>query len=100
MPSDRTSGGKKDYPLSMRLPASDVAIIDRAAGIRGRSRTDFVRDAAVRAAEETILESALIRMSPRGFAEFMAALGKPGKAVPGMVADLKRRAPWEKAGRK
>ena len=41
---------KKEHPLSMRLPEADIAIIDRAAGMRGRSRTDFVRDAAVRAA--------------------------------------------------
>jgi uncharacterized protein (DUF1778 family) len=92
----RNSANKKEYPLSMRLPAADVAIIDRAAGIRGRSRTDFVRDAAVRAAEEAIMESALIKMSPRGFAAFMAALGKPGAVIPDMVADMKRRAPWEK----
>jgi uncharacterized protein (DUF1778 family) len=34
----------------MRLPEGDLAIIDRAAGLKGRSRTDFVREAAVRAA--------------------------------------------------
>ena len=43
---------RKDHPLSMRLPDADIAIIDRAATLRGRSRTDFVRDAAVRAAED------------------------------------------------
>lgn len=96
--SARNPTNKKKYPLSMRLPAADVAIIDRAAGIRGRSRTDFVRDAALRAAEEAIMESALIKMNPRGFADFMAALGKPGAAIPDMVADMKRRAPWEKGG--
>ncbi len=36
----------------MRLPEADIAMIDRAAGLRGRSRTDLVRDAAVRAAED------------------------------------------------
>jgi hypothetical protein len=29
---------RKDYPISMRLPEADVAMIDRAAGLRGRSR--------------------------------------------------------------
>jgi uncharacterized protein (DUF1778 family) len=33
---------------SLRLPEADIAIIDRAAALRGRSRTDFVRDAACR----------------------------------------------------
>jgi uncharacterized protein (DUF1778 family) len=36
---------RKDHPLSMRLPEGDIAIIDRAADLRGRSRTDFVREA-------------------------------------------------------
>ncbi len=47
---------RKDHPLSMRLPAGDLAVIDRAADLRGRSRTDFVREAAVRAAEEVLVE--------------------------------------------
>ena len=46
------SAKRSDYPLSMGLPEADIAVIDRAARLRGRSRTDFVRDAAVRAAEE------------------------------------------------
>ena len=46
---------RKDYPLSMRLPEADIAVIDRAAALRGRSRTDFVREAAVRAAEAALL---------------------------------------------
>src|SRR5438552_14788339 len=86
---------RKEHPLSMRLPESDIAIIDRAANLRGRSRTDFVRDAAVRAAEEVVMEQSLIRMSPEGFAEFMEALSAPAAAVPEMVELSRRPAPWE-----
>ena len=35
---------RKDHPLSMRLPEADIAVIDRAANLRGRSRTDLVRE--------------------------------------------------------
>ena len=59
------AAGRKEHPLSMRLAEADIAIIDRAAGLRGRSRTDFVREAAVRAAEEVLIERTLIRMSPK-----------------------------------
>lgn len=85
---------RRDHPLSMRLPAGDIAIIDRAAGLRGRSRTDFVREAAVRAAEEVIMESLPIRMSPEGFETFLRAIAAPAVAVPEMVASLRRPAPW------
>lgn len=86
---------RKDYPVSMRLPEADIALIDRAAGMRGRSRTDFVRDAAVRAAEEVLLENPLIRMSPQGFTDFVEVLSGPAIPVPEMVELAKRPAPWE-----
>jgi uncharacterized protein (DUF1778 family) len=86
---------KKEHPLSMRLPKTDIAMIDRAADLRGRSRTDFVREAAVRAAEEVVMESTLIRMSPKGFGAFMLAIAASGTAVPEIVDLLKGKAPWE-----
>lgn len=86
---------RKEYPISMRLPEADVAMIDRAAGLRGRSRTDFVREAAVRAAEEVVMEQRLIRMSLEGFSQFMDVLARPAAPVPEMVRDMKRPAPWE-----
>jgi uncharacterized protein (DUF1778 family) len=91
---------RKEHPLSMRLPETDIAIIDRAAALRGRSRTDFVRDAAVRAAEEVLMETAPIRMSAAGFKAFMAALSEPAVAVPQMVELFRRRVPWEAGGSK
>lgn len=86
---------RKDHPLSMRLPDTDIAIIDRAASLRGRSRTEFMRDAAVRTAEEVIMENTIIRMSPEGFAAFTDLLDRPTKPVPEMVELLGRSAPWE-----
>ncbi|WP_114391273.1 DUF1778 domain-containing protein [Notoacmeibacter marinus] len=90
-----TKPDRKEYPISMRLPEADVAMIDRAAGMRGRSRTDFVRDAAVRAAEDVLMDSHLIRMSPDGFAEFMAIVSETAAPIPEMVEVANRPAPWE-----
>jgi uncharacterized protein (DUF1778 family) len=91
---------RKEHPLSMRLPETDIAIIDRAATLRGRSRTDFVRDAAVRAAEDVLMETAPIRMSPAGFKAFTAALSGSATAAPEMVELFRRAAPWEAGGSK
>jgi uncharacterized protein (DUF1778 family) len=90
-----TNAERKDHPISMRLPEADIAMIDRAAILRGRSRTDFVRDAAVRAAEDLLMENRLIRMSPKGFADFLAVLAGPPVPVSEMVELVKRPAPWE-----
>jgi len=81
-------------PLSMRMPDQDLAIIDRAARLRGRSRTEFVRDAAVRAAEEVLMDQSVIRMSPDDFEAFKAAIAGPAEPVPEMVDILRRPAPW------
>jgi len=86
---------RKEHPLSMRLPVADITMIDRAAMLRGRSRTEFVRDAAVRAAEDVLMETAPIRMSPAGFKAFMTALSGPATAIPEMVELFRRATPWE-----
>lgn len=89
-----TRTARKDQPLSMRLPESDVAIIDRAAGLRGRSRTDFVREAAVRAAEAVLMENLPIRMTAEGFAAFIEAISASGEPLTEMVELLRRSPPW------
>ncbi|SBV35937.1 conserved hypothetical protein [uncultured Stenotrophomonas sp.] len=86
---------RRDQPLSMRLPDADIAVIDRAASLRGRSRTDFVREAAVHAAEDVLMEAMPVRMSAEGFDAFMQAVSSPAQAVPEMVQVLRRPAPWE-----
>ena len=90
-----TVARRREHPLSMRLPEADIAVIDRAAALRGRSRTDLVREAAVRAAEEVVLEQTLVRMSEEGFAAFMEAVTAPAAPVPELAELFRRKAPWE-----
>ncbi len=86
---------RTDHPISMRLPDADVAMIDRAASLKGRSRTDFVREAAVRAAEDVLMEHRIVRMSPEGFDAFLAIVAQPATVVPEIAALAARRAPWD-----
>ncbi len=85
----------KANPISMRLPDDDVAVIDRAAGLTGRSRTDFMREAAVKAAEAVILDETLLRMGPEAFDHFAASVSAPPAPVKEMVDVFAREAPWE-----
>mgnify|MGYP001252704605 CR=1 FL=1 len=89
---------RKEHPLSMRLPEADIAVIDRAAALRGRSRTDFVRDAAVPAAEEVVMDQTRVGMSEDGSAAFLAAVTAPAEPVPELVELFRRKAPWDDAG--
>jgi uncharacterized protein (DUF1778 family) len=63
--------------------------------MRGRSRTEFVHDAAVRAAEDVLMETAPDRVSSAGFKAFLAALSGPATPVSEMVELFRRPAPWE-----
>jgi uncharacterized protein (DUF1778 family) len=80
------AAGRKDHSLSMRLLEADIATIDRAASMLGRSRTDFVREAALRAAEEVLLERTLVRMSPGAFGAFRTRDRGTRRARPGAGA--------------
>ena len=84
----------------MRLPfggevPSALPTDRRAASIRGSSRTEFVREAAVRAAADVVMERAVITMSAAGFAAFAKAIAGEGKPVRELVKILTRKAPWE-----
>jgi uncharacterized protein (DUF1778 family) len=91
-----SSSQSKVHPLSLRLPQSDIALIDRAAKMKGRSRTEFMRDASVREAEVLILDRTMINMSAVGFKTFMDEIESPPHPISEMVQRLKRQAPWEK----
>jgi uncharacterized protein (DUF1778 family) len=87
---------RKGQLVSIRLPASDIAIIERAASLRGCSRTGFVREAAVRAAEDVLVEATPIRLSSDSFKAFVDMLSKPTAPSAEMTKLLGRKAPWER----
>ena len=46
--------------LNLRIPAAERNLIDRAAESSGKTRTDFILEAARRAAEEALLDRAML----------------------------------------
>lgn len=85
----------KDQPLSLRLPQADLALIDRAARMKGNSRTQFVRDASVREAEATVLDSMIVRMSEAGFNSFVEAVEAPVQVNETLLKALQRPSKWD-----
>jgi uncharacterized protein (DUF1778 family) len=83
--------------LNIRIRAEERSLIDRAAKARGTNRTDFILDAARRAAEDTLLDRALISVSAKAYAEFLARLDAPAKPNEQLRRTMQARPPW-KAG--
>jgi uncharacterized protein (DUF1778 family) len=81
--------------LNIRIRSEERGLIDRAAAARGTNRTDFILDAARRAAEEALLGQALISVGPEAYAEFLARLDAPAKPNSRLRRTMKRRLPWK-----
>lgn len=64
-------------PVNLRVREDIRDLIDRAARNQGRSRSDFMIDAARRAAEEALLDQTLIRVDQQTFDHFLAVLDEP-----------------------
>jgi uncharacterized protein (DUF1778 family) len=79
--------------MHLRLTETEAALIDRAARLRGQSRTAFVRAAAKQAAADARSEASPWRMSAEAFEAFTRAVSAPAAPVPEMLASLRRKAP-------
>jgi uncharacterized protein (DUF1778 family) len=72
-------------------------LIDRAAKAHGKTRTDFILEAARLAAEETLLVQRLIVASPEAYAAFLARLDQASDANERLRKTLRTPAPWDEA---
>lgn len=81
--------------LNIRIKPEVRGLIDRAAELAGKNRTDFVLDAARRAAEEALLDRTLFVVSPKAYREFLARLDAPPKPNERLRKSMRTLAPWE-----
>ncbi|HEY6561325.1 MAG TPA: DUF1778 domain-containing protein [Polyangiaceae bacterium] len=81
--------------LNIRIRADERHLIDRAAKVLGKNRTDFILDAARRAAEDTLVDQAFISVSPKAYAEFIARLDAPAKPNERLRRTMSARLPWK-----
>jgi uncharacterized protein (DUF1778 family) len=85
----------KRQTLNLRIKAAERGLIDRAAKSLGKNRTDFVLEAARRAAEEALLDRTVFTVSPKAYVEFAARLDAPPKPNKRLKQSMKTTAPWE-----
>lgn len=80
-------------PVNLRIRGEIRTLIDQAARIQGKSRSDFMIDAARRAAEETLLDQTLVRVDPETFERFVELLDQPASG-PGFERLMNAPQPW------
>jgi len=86
--------------IELGIEPERLALIDRAAEIRGQSRSDFIVDRAEAAAEETVDDDALVDRTlflvpPDAFDALLAALDAPPAPNEALGRLLSKKPSWE-----
>jgi uncharacterized protein (DUF1778 family) len=87
MPQQTTS---RTARLEARITREALAIVRRAAEIQGRSVSDFVVAAAQEAAQKTVTEIEVIRLSREAQEKFVKLLLNPHPSVPALKKAFER----------
>lgn len=82
--------------INLRASRKQKVLIDRAAEALGRSRSDFMLDAACREAESVLLDRRYFALSDEAFKRFTSILDRPPKDNPRLRRLLHAKAPWDR----
>ena len=81
--------------LNIRIKPEVRSLIDRAAALLGKNRTEFVLEATRHAAENALLDRTVFALNAKAYAEFLARLDSPPRPNKRLRKSLQTPAPWE-----
>ncbi|MDR3425424.1 MAG: DUF1778 domain-containing protein [Alphaproteobacteria bacterium] len=90
-----TATNAQTHAVNLRVRGDVRALIDRAARAQGRTRSDFMIEAARRSAEDALLDQTLVRVDRKTYDSFLRALDAPPDGT-GFNRLMKARKPWAK----
>ena len=91
-----TTQANQSVAINIRAKARQRDLIDQAAERLGRSRSDFMLEAACREAEDVLLDQTFFTVDAGTFAKFQALLDRPLPPTDKLRRLLKTKAPWDK----
>ena len=84
----------KISPLNIRIRADQRRLIEQAAQALDKTVSDFVREAALREANQTLLDQVLFQLSADAWQQFNEALNQPQVNNPRLQDLLQRKPIW------
>lgn len=81
--------------FNLRIKPEERGLIDRAATITGKTRTNFVLEAARRAAEDALLDRSIFTIDADAYARFVARLDEPPRPNERLRRTMQTVPPWE-----
>ena len=91
-----TSSQKRDAVINVRLTTKLRDLIDRAADVVGKTRSDFILESARKHAIDVLLDQRLFSLDPKQYEEFLRVLDEPAEPNPLLKQLLASKSPWEK----
>lgn len=91
-----TQPASEAVTISIRAKARQRDLIDQAAERLGRSRSDFMLEAACRQAEDVLLDQTYFAVDADRFAAFKAQLDRPPAPSERLRRTLRAPSPWAK----
>jgi len=92
----RSNASLRSDNINIRVNPETLGLIDRAARVTGKTRTDFILDTVRQVAEDTVLDQKLFLLNEQQWEEFTSLLDAPPQPNEKLAALLNRRPAWEK----
>jgi uncharacterized protein (DUF1778 family) len=94
--AERSSAADTKGSINLRIEASTRQLIDDAAALLGKTRTEFMVDSARRHAIDVVLDRRLFVLNSDGYNRFMHALDNPPAPGPKLRSLLRRIPAWRR----
>jgi uncharacterized protein (DUF1778 family) len=94
--AERPSAADTKGSINLRIEAHTRQIIDDAAAVLGKTRTEFMIDSARKVAIDVLLDQRLFVLDPERYDAFVHALDNPPAPGPKLRSLLRRAPAWEK----
>ena len=96
-PNNRTMSRTRDVTINIRAKQNQRDIIDRAAEVQGKSRSEFMLESAYQKAQDVLLDQVFFGLEEDSFHKFLTLLDAPPKPNKKLQALLNSDAPWTKS---
>ncbi|WP_414576881.1 DUF1778 domain-containing protein [Anabaena sp. CCY 9402-a] len=85
----------RNQVINIRVQEQQRDLIDYAASILGKSRSDFMLEVACREAENVICDNTFFALDEEKYQEFLAILDSPPQADEELRKFLSTKSPWD-----
>jgi uncharacterized protein (DUF1778 family) len=94
--AERASAADTKGSINLRIETHTRQLIDDAAAILGKTRTEFMIESARRQAIDVVLDQRLFVLDAKRYEAFMHALDNPPAPGPKLRSLLRRAPAWER----